>query len=148
MSFVDTLKIRRHGLTILTTEGCNFACVYCHQPHTPVHMSQAVADSIARFVERKAKTIDHLDISWFGGEPLTNLRVLLGLSEEFVRLCHENSVALLGFMSTKGYLLTQELLADLVRLGISRYQITFDGPQNVHDRYRVSKKGVGGFSFL
>jgi uncharacterized protein len=146
MSSTHAISVRRQGLTILTTEACNFACIYCHQPHDPILMRPEVADAIIRFVERKAKAIDCLDISWFGGEPLANQRILLKLSEGFVRICHQNDILLHGFMSTNGYLLTRELLADLIGLGISRYQITFDGPQEVHDSYRVSKSGKGTFS--
>ncbi|MGO8854342.1 MAG: radical SAM protein [Steroidobacteraceae bacterium] len=148
MTFSDTLNIRRQGLTILTTEGCNFACRYCHQPHDPVVMSPEVVASIVRFVERKAPSIGHLDISWFGGEPLANRKAVNKLSAEFCRICRENNISLTGFMSTNGYLLTRELLADLLRLGISRYQITFDGPRSVHDRYRVLQNGGETFSRL
>jgi uncharacterized protein len=146
MSFTYTLDLRRLGLTILTTEGCNFACVYCHQPHYPVRMGPDVIESIVHFVERKAKNINHLDISWFGGEPLANENAVIRLSEDFVRICQQNDIALQGFMSTNGYLLTKGLLAKLVALGISRYQITFDGPEEIHDRYRVSKRGGKTFS--
>jgi uncharacterized protein len=145
MAFAHTLRARRQGLTILTTEACNFACVYCHQPHDPVHMGPEVTASIARFVERKAKNLDELAVSWFGGEPLANQRAIVELSQELRRICEGNGIALHGFMSTNGYLLNRPLLVKLLGLGISRYQITFDGPKSTHDGYRLAKNGGATF---
>jgi uncharacterized protein len=146
MSFAHTIRARKQGLTILPTEACNFACHYCHQPHTPNHMGPEVLRSIVRFVERKAPALDRLDISWFGGEPLANKKAVLELSEEFVRICEEEDVELYGFMSTNAYLLTRQLFVQLLGLGVRRYQITFDGPQDVHDVFRVAQGGGATFA--
>jgi uncharacterized protein len=146
MPFANTIETRRQGLTILTTEACNFACVYCHQPHTPTHMCEDVQNAIIRFVERKARKLDQLDVSWFGGEPLANLRALDRLSSEFARIAEQNGIRLLGFMSTNGYLLDQKLFSRLVSRKISRYQITFDGPQVTHDKRRLAVDGHPTFN--
>jgi len=141
MTFAKTLSTRRQGLTILTTEACNFSCVYCHQPHTPTHMCEDVQEAIIRFVERKAEKLDQLDVSWFGGEPLANLKALDRLSGEFARIAEQNDIRLLGFMSTNGYLLDKALFAKLIGRKITRYQITFDGPQAIHDKRRLAVDG-------
>ncbi len=135
------LSLRRQGLTILTTEGCNFSCVYCHQPHEPLHMGAATVSSILSFVRRKVGQIDQLDISWFGGEPLLNLRAVRSLSAGFRDICSDAGIGLQGFMSTNAFLLTPDLLAELVDFSIGRYQITFDGPEDVHNRRRLAANG-------
>jgi uncharacterized protein len=104
-------------------------------------MGPEVIQAIVHFVERKSKDIDHLDISWFGGEPLINLNAVLELSRELKRVCATDNVELHGFMSTNAFLLSAQLLSQLVDLGISRYQITFDGPKSVHDNYRIRSNG-------
>jgi len=47
--------------------------------------------------------------------------------------------------TTNGYLLTPTLASRLLDLGVSRYQISFDGPREWHDRKRVLAGGKGTF---
>lgn len=148
MTFSKVLNLRRQGLTILTTEGCNFRCIYCHQPHTPLHMCEDVVGAIANFITRKAHDIDQLDISWFGGEPLINLSSLRMLAGRLRDICHEHDVALSGFMSTNGMLLTDHVLAELFELGITRYQISFDGTEETHNKQRLAANGQPTFAPL
>jgi uncharacterized protein len=44
-------------------------------------------------------------------------------------------------MTTNGYLLTPDVFDRLVALGITQYQITFDGPREWHDKKRVRANG-------
>lgn len=101
-------------------------------------MDDDVAEAIVRFVTDKAPSIDHLDISWFGGEPLINLRPLRAIARRLQGICAAQNIELSGFMSTNGLLLTSALLAELVELGITRYQITFDGARKTHDKQRLA----------
>src|SRR6185369_11165105 len=48
-------------------------------------------------------------------------------------------------MTTNGYLLTRDVFDRLVALGITQYQITFDGPREWHDRKRVRANGGATF---
>lgn len=148
MTFSKTLNLRRQGLTILTTEGCNFRCVYCHQPHVPLHMGEDVVEAIVNFIARKAQDINQLDISWFGGEPLINLSALRALAGRLQDICNEHDVAMSGFMSTNGMLLTDSVLAELFGLGITRYQISFDGAEDTHNKQRLAANGQPTFAPL
>jgi uncharacterized protein len=47
--------------------------------------------------------------------------------------------------TTNGYLLTPAVAARLLDLGVSRYQVSFDGPREVHDRKRVRTGGGGSY---
>lgn len=48
-------------------------------------------------------------------------------------------------MTTNGYLLTPSLLSEMAFLGILDYQITLDGPQEIHDKNRVKVNGEGTY---
>jgi len=48
--------------------------------------------------------------------------------------------------TTNGYLLTPAVLTELVDLGVTGYQISFDGPRDHHDRKRVLAGGGGSFN--
>jgi uncharacterized protein len=142
------VDMRRLGLTILTTEACNFSCFYCHQKHNPTHLRQEVAQSIEKFVERRAPGLDRLDISWFGGEPLVNKKMVVELSKKFVRICVDNDIALHSAMSTNAYYLDRDLFSELLQLEFKRFQITFDGPSEIHNKSRTSKNGEPTFATI
>lgn len=48
-------------------------------------------------------------------------------------------------MATNAYFLTPSLLSELAELGISDYQITLDGPPEIHDKRRATANGRGTF---
>ena len=48
-------------------------------------------------------------------------------------------------MTTNGYLLDAETLSRLVSFGVTEYQISLDGPRDLHDRSRVTTRGGGSF---
>jgi uncharacterized protein len=55
---------------------------------------------------------------------------------------------LVSDITTNGSLLTVPLLERLVALGVSDYQITFDGPRRFHDRRRVRAGGAATFDTI
>lgn len=148
MSCEYTVDMRRLGLTILTTEACNFSCFYCHQKHNPIHLRNEMAQAIERFVESRASGLDRLDISWFGGEPLVNKKMVLALSQAFVEICDANGISLHSAMSTNAYYLDKALFVKLLDLEFKRFQITFDGPEEIHNKSRTSKDGKETFSVI
>jgi uncharacterized protein len=50
-----------------------------------------------------------------------------------------------GGMTTNAYTLSPERLERLLDFGVTRYQISFDGPREFHDRKRVLPGGKGTF---
>jgi len=62
-----------------------------------------------------------------------------------VELCQDKS-GINQFMVTNGYLLTPDLAYELKKnLGLKEYQITLDGPPEVHDKRRIKNDGSGTF---
>nr|WP_223812004.1 hypothetical protein [Geobacillus sp. 46C-IIa] len=62
-------------LVILSTEACNFRCVYCYQDFLRGQMKREVIDGLKRFLAETIPRLTHLTVSWFGGEPLLALDV-------------------------------------------------------------------------
>lgn len=133
-------------LTIAPTLDCNFACPYCYENRRQGRMSQEVQDGIIAFiedtVESGAKTID---ISWYGGEPLLYPDIVESLSERILKLAKEKDCILKMHMVTNGYLLTEEIVEMLDRIGVTRIQITLDGMKENHDVRRPLRNGKGTF---
>ncbi|MBI3283608.1 MAG: hypothetical protein HYZ65_01975 [Burkholderiales bacterium] len=91
-----------------------------------------------------------LYISWFGGEPLMALEVVEEI-ELFRKKMLEKFPAMFRVrsgMTTNGYLLTPDVLARLVDLGVKDFQITLDGPPDHHNKTRLRADGAGTYDVI
>ena len=132
----DVLKNKYNSadvsLTILPTRGCNFGCIYCYERERPmVTMNEETEAAIVRFVQSN-KQIKRLNVTWYGGEPLINFGSIERLSRAFLALGIEYAAKIV----TNGYLLTKEKADLFAELSINDVQITFDGPESIHNERR------------
>ena len=155
----DELKELRHemyasrfsnnalNLTIAPTSDCNFRCFYCYEKdvlHTQ-RMQDETAEKLVKFVEEKAKGIEHLSVNWYGGEPMLEYHRICELSERFMNICEKYDVAYDAAMVSNGYLLTADKLEKLISYKVSSIQITLDGMKETHDSRRYLKNHGGTF---
>lgn len=129
-------------LTINPTLSCNFNCPYCFEADYPNRfMSDKVEDSIISFVESKA-SLKHLNIMWFGGEPLLGFKRIQSLTQRLSSKVEDYSAS----MISNGYLLTPAVISNLAELKIKMIQITLDGLAESHDKKRCLKSGAPTFN--
>jgi len=140
------LSDKRLHLIVLPTEACNFRCTYCYEDFQHREMAPEVVKGIKNLLSRRMPELETLHVSWFGGEPLLARGVIedvmthaRDLAEANPRLCVDSDA------TTNGYLLTLPVAERLLELGVSRYQISFDGPREWHDGKRVLAGGRGSF---
>lgn len=135
------------GLTIAPTSDCNFRCVYCYEKDIirPVIMSENIQNKVVDFVRSKAKSIDHLIISWYGGEPLLALNIIEDLTKRFLEICEEHKIRYDAGIVTNGYLLTFNTVARFKNLKISSIQVTLDGSPDEHNKRRPLINGKPTF---
>ncbi len=146
--YARQLEIRGLGLTVAVTKACNFRCVYCYQDHPVQHMGRDTAEALLRFVSERLPPETSLYVTWFGGEPLLNVKIIEFLSPKLQKLCEERGCAYDTFLITNGYRLTPPMAERLAHLGIGDYQITIDGDEEVHDRQRPLAGGQGTFKVV
>jgi uncharacterized protein len=133
-------------LIVLPTEQCNFRCVYCYEDFSVGVMKPAVVTGLKRLLAQRMPTLRQLHIAWFGGEPLTALSVI----EEIARSVQERREQAQGLaysseMTTNAYRLDLATAERLYELGVDHYQVTLDGPEELHDQTRVQRNGRGSF---
>lgn len=139
-----------HILSKPTGAICNLGCSYCFFLDKELlyegdrfRMSDELADTYIRTLV-EAHEAPQVTVAWQGGEP-----TLMGL--DFYRRVMEwedkyrrPGMSYLNTMQTNGTLLTDEWCAFFAEhdylIGIS-----IDGPRELHDTYRVTKKGGGTF---
>jgi uncharacterized protein len=136
-------------LIILPTEQCNFRCIYCYEDFSIGHMNSETVSAIKMLLKKRSKTLRHLQISWFGGEPLVAKRIVMEICDYAAHLAqnipdfHYSSQ-----MTTNAYLLDIDTANVLVKLGVCDYQISLDGSRDTHDRSRVRVDGKGTFDTI
>jgi uncharacterized protein len=134
------------GLILLPTEACNFRCVYCYEEFKYKRMEPWVVTGVKRLMSRRAPGLRSLTLSWFGGEPLLAQDVIEDVMLHARALAKESpALRVSSDATTNGYLLTAAVLEHLVGLGVTSYQISFDGPREWHDRKRVLAGGKGTY---
>ncbi|MGA2350872.1 MAG: radical SAM protein [Terracidiphilus sp.] len=136
------------SLVLLASEECNFRCVYCYESYARGTMEPWVRQAIVAMAERRIKELRRLEISWFGGEPLLGLDAIRDISPRLQDLARENHVNFSSSMTTNGFLLTQEVLAELLGYGVSFFQISLDGSPTDHDCKRGLKGGGASFQTI
>jgi uncharacterized protein len=140
---------RGFKLIVNSSEQCNLRCVYCYETFALGHMKLDVAKGIVRLVEKRiADGLDWLELEFFGGEPLGAWNTVKYLTGHIHELCQQHGVTLVGGMTTNATLLHKDRLEWLVQHGIGAFQITLDGPREIHDARRVSPHKTGSFDVI
>lgn len=142
--FVCTNPHELH-LIILPTEKCNFRCLYCYEDHVKGRMSDATVSAICQYLSRNTPELKHLTIDWFGGEPLLGLNVIRRINAHALSLAKDQKFWFRSGMTTNAYLLTPNVFDELTALGVNQFQITLDGPKDLHDTTRIQTNGQGSF---
>ncbi len=139
----------RLELTIAPSLSCNLRCVYCPEiDKRPETMTAADEAELVRFVAARLDSSPEtreLQVTWFGGEPLTHPDVVLRLSHRFLKLCWMRGIAYRATMFTNGSLLNAELAARLAAAFVREIRITLDGPRDLHDLQRPTAGGHGSY---
>lgn len=131
-------SVARHlELILLPTEKCNFRCTYCYETFEHGRMRPEVVQGVKNLLRVRVPELETLHLSWFGGEPLMESDLLLEMSDFARDLCEESGCIFeWGEITTNAYLLTHELLKNLVRANQRSFQITLDGYGQGHDATR------------
>jgi uncharacterized protein len=136
------------GLVIAPTMACNMACTYCFEGNKHGRMKPEVIEALLEFVGKLAKPLDHLSITWYGGEPLLAMDIIEDLTESFRDLAGENRFTYGAGIITNGSLLNSEMVDRLVAAGVDQAQVTVDGPSHIHDTKRPLKNGKSSFATI
>lgn len=127
--------------------GCQLDCSYCGQRHQTERLNVEDYDKIlARMTEKiERRKYRELHICWFGGEPILGKNAIEELTVLFRSLASKHQCSYSAKMVTNGQYLTLANFEKLCELGIRKFEITLDGPKEIHDIRRITKTGQGSF---
>ena len=129
--------------TILPTTGCNARCFYCYEQGTkPVTMTAETASKVVRYIMAH-RGDEKVEIKWFGGEPLVNVKVIDQICMEL----SEQGVPFRSTMISNGYLFDADMVQHAKDLWqLQRVQITLDGTEQTYNRVKdYVYRGVNAF---
>jgi uncharacterized protein len=135
---------------VAVTTGCNLNCSYCYEDgiFRGSTMNKTTIKQVIEYCTRIFIGDNYKDfwITLYGGEPLLNYQLLQNLILGFKK--QEDIIgAPINFdIVTNATLLSQERARWLVRHGLQRAQITFDGNSTSHNLRRRYPSGKGTFN--
>lgn len=135
----------RLDVIIMPNMNCNFSCVYCYEAHHKSGMEDQTIEQLLSWLHKMIPKFKAVLISWFGGEPLLSYQAIIKIQEQVQKWCIEYNVILHSHITTNGSLLSPDKASQLLSLGIHSYQITLDGPKEMHDSMRPLKGGGSSF---
>jgi len=137
-------------LTILSTQQCQFKCVYCFEGEKGNKtLTDETSAAIKSFLEKRAGTFNKLRVAWFGGEPLLEVERIRELSAFFLDFCKKHNISYYADVTTNGYALNPSKCEIFFNeCNIKRYIITVDGIAAVHDKRRPLRNGAGTFDVI
>lgn len=128
--------------------SCNLACRYCAEAATQPSrqpMSAETLKSALSLLFPDGQTKPGCSIRLGSGEPLLALPLLRQLAELVQQMSGDTPESRPAvFLTTNGTLATKEVRDWLVASGWY-VKVSLDGPQSVHDRWRVTSSGKGTF---
>jgi uncharacterized protein len=135
------------SLTIIPTLDCNFKCGYCFELDTirSLYMSDEVEKKLIDFISSEYendKNLKKLNIVWFGGEPLLAYNKICSITGALVKM----DIPFNSQIVTNGYLLSDEIIENLINLRINNIQITIDGDEKTHNERRPHKTKSNSYS--
>jgi uncharacterized protein len=142
-------------LVVNVTNQCNLACTYCYEygedkivdtenGKQPKFMSEETARASVDFMLRESRNSPTAHMTFFGGETLLNFPVLKS-TIAYARQRAAEAGKLVDFsLTTNATLLRPEVIDFLAdnNVGVT---ISIDGPEDIQDKFRVFKSGVGSY---
>jgi len=152
---VDLVRIRtqsarfsdaRLGVTLVPTLACNLACRYCFEGAAQEAgrgkaMTRDMEGEIVCHIAAAARGKKHIDICWFGGEPLLSTKAITRISSRLIPACDRAGVKYSASLVTNGYLLSRETVEALSNCRLRFMQVTVDVP-TVEKRDRLGRATI------
>lgn len=155
LSLVPQSKAPLTRIVMKLASRCNLNCSYCYvynkgdsswRVRPPVMPAHVVLQSVLRIREHcESYQLKEIRISFHGGEPC-----LFGVVN-FERLLTDLRSSLAGISTPRFYLQTNGVLIDdewcrVLRMHEVAVGVSLDGPPEINDKFRVTKKNKGSYS--
>lgn len=155
--YLESLGNSLHRMILDITEECNLRCKYCsysgHYPfrrsHSKSSMTLDTAFKAVDFFYSRTEKSPIIRIDFYGGEPLMEFDKIVKIVDYSESMFKGTDKIRSYEFTTNGTLLNEEVIDWLSRLLkrdkniSSRVAVTLNGPEELHNSYRIYKNGRG-----
>ena len=140
------------ALCLHIAHDCNLACKYCFAEEGEYHgrralMSYEVGKKALDFLVANSGNREHLEVDFFGGEPLLNWKVVKQLVEYGRSLEEANHKKFRFTLTTNGVLLNDEIM-EFCNREMSNVVLSLDGRREINDKMRPFRNGSGSYDMI
>jgi len=146
---------RSISITYIPGYRCNLACAYCYASslvhETPLNTEPIDnVEALIKWLDVYMSTVSprKIEFSFHGGEPLMYAKQIIKVAEQVSKLADSYKAEIEYHIVTNGTVLNSVLVKQLMEPGITKYLITIDGPQEIHDERRISRSGKSTFDSI
>lgn len=138
------------ALCLNVAHACNLACRYCFAGQGSYGgeaeiMSTATACRGIDFLLANCNGRQHLEVDFFGGEPLLNMDTVKE-TVAYARKRGAEAGKVFAFTITTNCMLLDDAVTDYVLANEINMVLSLDGRPEVHDRLRVTRRGEGSYA--
>ena len=140
------------ALCLHIAHDCNLACRYCFAEEGEYHGRRALMDyetgkKALDFLVANSGARRHLEVDFFGGEPLMNFETVKRLVAYGRELEKQYPKEFRFTITTNGVLLNDEIM-EFCNREMDNVVLSIDGRKEVHDRMRPFRGGQGSYDVI
>ncbi len=137
------------ALCLHVAHTCNLNCAYCFASQGKYHgeralMSYETGRQALDFLLARSGKRHHLEVDFFGGEPLMNFGTVKRLVA-YARSREKETGKLFRFTLTTNGLLIDDEVIDFCNREMDNVVLSLDGRPEIHDHYRRDYQGRGSY---
>jgi uncharacterized protein len=140
------------SMCLHVAHDCNLRCKYCFAATGDFHgvrmlMPLDVGKRALDFLMENSGTRKHLEVDLFGGEPLMNWPVCVGIVN-YGRALEKKYNKLINFTITTNCVALNDEMIAFINREMHNVVISLDGRKDVHDALRPTVNGKGSFDVI
>ncbi len=151
----DEIKLKQSVLKAIclhVAHGCNMDCEYCFAGKGDYSgksgiMSAEVGKRALDYLVENSGSRRHLEVDFFGGEPLINWEVCKEIVAYGRELEKKHNKVFNFTLTTNGVLIDDDVI-DFTNREMGNVVLSMDGRRETHDRMRKSKSGGGTYDAI
>lgn len=146
--FKTNYRLWPNLFSILVSDKCNLNCAYCYygaDKTGKIMSKETLHNVLKRIYEELPLNNSNYAVTFHGGEPLIAMDIIKEAHDYIKILDKKHGKFTILLCENNGTLLNEKNISLLKEMDV-RIGVSIDGPEDIHDKYRVYSNGRGSFN--